>query len=77
MNALANGKKVIINTPFIKEEIFYSKNNILIINDKGAGLDFSFLEAPFEYFDFSDLFIEEWILILFGLKDNKYNIKLS
>lgn len=77
INALANNRKVIINNYKIKNEIFYNNKNIYIIDEKSPSIDPSFFsnEHSFTSFDFSDLFIENWIEIILNNKTNKYDNK--
>lgn len=74
INALANGKKVVINNPQIKDELFYSANNIYIIDSECPKFDKSFLETQFENFDYTDLQITHWLDILCGNSKNKYDV---
>lgn len=74
MNALANGRKVIINNPEIKKEIFYNEKNILIVDEKDPKIDYNFIKEVFAPFNFDDLEIENWIGILLYNHSNKYNV---
>lgn len=73
INALVNKRKVIINNPCIKNEIFYNENNIYVIDEKHPSFDIAFLEKPVIPFDLSDLEIGTWLKILFREFPNKYN----
>jgi hypothetical protein len=68
INALANHKKVIINTDSIKTDFFYSPNNVFILNEKNVTLDMDFLNKPIEYINMDSLLIPNWLLILIGEK---------
>lgn len=75
INALANHRKVIINNPKIKNEIFYDSENIYIIDEKSHRINSSFFTDKHTSlsFDFSDLFIENWIEIILNNKANKFD----
>ena len=75
INALANHRKVIINSPKIKNEIFYDSENIYIIDEKSHRINSSFFTDKHTSlsFDFSDLFIENWIEIILNNKANKFD----
>lgn len=75
INALANGKKIIINCDSIRNEIFYDASNICIINERKPKLDIAFLRKKCKCLDMNDLFLENWLGILLENKFNKYAIK--
>lgn len=74
LNALANGKKLIINNFFIMDEVFYNPSNIQIIDETNPLIKREFLDTPVEFCDLSDLKITNWLDILFENKDNRYNM---
>lgn len=74
INALANGRKVIINNPKIRNEIFYNPNAIYIIDEENPKLDVNFLASDFQCLDMGDLAIDNWLNIILEDGKNKYSV---
>jgi len=68
ISALANGKKVIINNKYIKEEPFYSPCNIWVIDNKNPYFDFGFLEKKCDVLDMDAYKIGNWVTSLLNMK---------
>lgn len=75
INALANGRKVIINNKCICDEIFYDENLVYIIDERNPTFDMNFLFKESKNIDMSDLFLQNWLSIILENKTNKYAIK--
>jgi hypothetical protein len=66
IKALANGNKVITTNKHIKDESFYSSDNICIIDKNNPVLDVEFLKAPARKLDLFHLRIDNWINTIFN-----------
>lgn len=75
INALANGRKVIINNTYIFNEIFYDQNLVYVIDERNPIFDIEFLSKKSAGKDMSDLYLHNWLSIILDNKYNKYAIK--
>lgn len=61
IECIGYGKKLITTNQYIKDEPFYSENNIYIIDRNNINIDFSFLETPTEYPNIENYELGHWL----------------
>ena len=66
ITALATGKKLITTNQRIKDESFYTPNNIYLLDEENPVLDMAFFDSEVEKMDLTHLRLDNWLLHILG-----------